>query len=433
MQDSGDRHVQGEPPRKRQRQAAEAWAGTERVKLNVGGTTVETTRHTLGLLGTNFLTHSGDVANDETIFLDFPIEAFKVLQVALLAARASLRKAILVIQEALEDQWGPAVEALLSFLGLEWISGTVCPMPIDWDWDAKGAWKQEKDHPPRFEWIPGGGSEWGLVMYPTKDSCRILPQGVLSFMASNGALPRAYDGKAAGQKNAATAAICCSSEREFMEELGEQYLDGPSLCIRRIARVVEFHSQFISSDELQSRWIFDVGKGRALLLTGFALVMHACGPGAYPVQVDLRAEASSDLSPSVASGASAAQLRRQRLVMKAAGVPRGGGELCCGPKTILSNNLGAETSCRPDELLFSRMFALTVKCHLKEKEALVFREIELYGTLIDVPAEVLPTQLRSTYAFDAASEKLHAQDEAATIVYQDAFEDLPLEDGDSEL
>eukprot|EP00929_Paragymnodinium_shiwhaense_P099199 TRINITY_DN6076_c0_g1_i2.p1 TRINITY_DN6076_c0_g1~~TRINITY_DN6076_c0_g1_i2.p1 ORF type:complete len:333 (-),score=24.03 TRINITY_DN6076_c0_g1_i2:69-1067(-) len=298
MQDSGDRHVQGEPPRKRQRQAAEAWAGTERVKLNVGGTTVETTRHTLGLLGTNFLTHSGDVANDETIFLDFPIEAFKVLQVALLAARASLRKAILVIQEALEDQWGPAVEALLSFLGLEWISGTsgdkggfsgldedaalyqsdtllrrrplsldftVCPMPIDWDWDAKGAWKQEKDHPPRFEWIPGGGSEWGLVMYPTKDSCRILPQGVLSFMASNGALPRAYDGKAAGQKNAATAAICCSSEREFMEELGEQYLDGPSLCIRRIARVVEFHSQFISSDELQSRWIFDVGKGRALL------------------------------------------------------------------------------------------------------------------------------------------------------------------------
>ena len=56
------------------------------------------------------------------------------------------------------------------------------------------------------------------------------------------------------------------------------------------------------------------------------------------------------------------------------------------------------------DLILARMFALTVSCELLAGQAIVFRQLELYGVLLDVAVELQETEPRKAFMFDARSE-----------------------------
>ena len=104
--------------------------GTRRLRLNIAGTRIEATKHTLCALGPSYFTSylTTRVPTTDEIFIETTVAAFDVIFGAMLVAQASLTKAIHVIHDGL-DKHGCVLHHLLDFLMLSWIVGKPFHLP----------------------------------------------------------------------------------------------------------------------------------------------------------------------------------------------------------------------------------------------------------------------------------------------------------------
>ena len=105
-------------------------ADTQRLWINIAGTRMQATRHTLCALGpcyfTSYLTTR--VPTSDEIFIETSPAAFEVVFGAMLVAQASLANAIHVVHDGI-DKFGHVLRHLLDFLMLGWTLGRPLHLP----------------------------------------------------------------------------------------------------------------------------------------------------------------------------------------------------------------------------------------------------------------------------------------------------------------
>eukprot|EP00929_Paragymnodinium_shiwhaense_P032673 TRINITY_DN18079_c0_g1_i2.p1 TRINITY_DN18079_c0_g1~~TRINITY_DN18079_c0_g1_i2.p1 ORF type:complete len:337 (-),score=76.18 TRINITY_DN18079_c0_g1_i2:21-1031(-) len=306
---------------------------------------------------------------------------------------------------------------------------------------------------PELSWIPpeynrnavrSMGRMSGEVSAPT------LPAGALSYLAKMNVLPRPEGVRETvpeeTRRQGGDQLYYCAVELEEDEyvpvvaandedgHVAVQYRRGLTRAIAMdfSKAIVAEPSEFcVRKGGL--RFVFDLGPGKLLLLEGFAITLHlgaqvpwanddGDGLGSDHQQhqvVEDDVEVQIELTPEVlepgvlASGLDRHQPvtplraqgilraptrpRRQRphVIMLSSPHPR------CGPLKVLTAHVPKANAA--EDLTLSRMFALTTKSQLLTGQALVFRQLELYGVLMDVPEEIRAPDARGLFSFDSRS------------------------------
>ncbi|CAE7216073.1 unnamed protein product [Symbiodinium natans] len=104
--------------------------GAHRLCLNIAGTRMQATRHTLCALGPSYFTSylTTKIPTTDELFIETSPAAFEVVFGALLVAQASLTKAVNVVHDGL-DKFGFVLHQLLDFLMLSWTVGRPFHLP----------------------------------------------------------------------------------------------------------------------------------------------------------------------------------------------------------------------------------------------------------------------------------------------------------------
>lgn len=395
------------------------WDGAQRVVINTGGKCVEITRRRLGALGKGFLTEQPE-GKDE-IFLDFPSDTFDTLHGALVLARNDLDKALRVLHAEFEGRRGPVLAELLEYLGLGWVKGITVQPPL-----GEKSISVQRDTTFSMTQVQ---TMFGQVSVPLPspeavDACstsRDLSKGILVMLASKGVLPFRFDrydqNVEMAKEQPSHEVIYCTVEHDFWEEVHDDPDDGPpgfSLESRCESRIISFggtcieHNNVSKAHPAQSdrddyvRFIFDVGKGRLVLLQGVAISLCAYG-ASYDVDIQVKAEMLSDFSQTGSVD--------KQAPLEISGQVRP----CHDPASYPHiNHCGRPSKfwvpvpwggAHGQHSMLSRMFALSIKSRSTAKHALsvlVLRQFELYGKVIEVPEDLRQGE-RDHFSFDADS------------------------------
>lgn len=376
------------------------------VAVNCRGTSFVTSKPTLLRLGPCYLATLAEIDTSEAIFLDYSPAAFSVVLDALTLAQHRLSQALLHL-----DRSRTAVvdlPALLHFLGLGWTLGVHLPLPAAPEVDTPAADKWAHD---RY-WGGLGLAYHGeagiffhlarraLSSYPQADpndldfKCLPLP---FSFHQYDADVPL-LDGEQYHDIPAYAEPGCIPVSLE--NEASVEHLWGRSWLFKRLASIYmlplqgrEDRGEFVPLHE-RSAAVVDLGERRALCCQGLVLRIWRRQDGQQDCHDMLTVEVVSDLDVEQA------------------------------PKTILCQKIwlksGYSTYCRlhvPTEAQrLARIFRLKLSPFQAEQQVYAggdfhslyrLEQIELFGSLLDIPSELVPDdRLLHTFVVDKSASNV---------------------------